>query len=344
MELASVVSGATISEPWPLAACEPGAPVRLGLLLNPNARALRKAEAVRALRESAGGAQVAVTGSAGEVAGAVERMVRSGVNVLAVAGGDGALHFALQGLIRPEARWPGRLLVLPGGTLNIVARELGSGAQAAGALGAFVRRWQGSTFGALPTRRVPVLRVESEEVGVRHGFIFGSESVKNSLELYDQFGGGYEGLSRFLFEVGRGYLLNTPLWQQEKWRLDPPPFGLRVDEPGRSRTVPAYSAAIASTIDLAIGSGVVRTLRRKPGASGFFARIITETRTGPLIRMIPSLMRERPIDTVVDAPEAGSMHLHGAFTLDGECFGLSARAPATPKPLRVEAAGELAFV
>ncbi len=329
---------------WSPAACEPGAPVRVGLLVNPGARGLRREGAVRSLREAAGTAPVAVTSTVGEVPAAIERLMRAGVNVLAVAGGDGALHVALQSVIRGEARWPGRLLMLPGGTLNIVARELGAAAQVDSSLSSFVRCWQGRTFGALPARRVPTLRVVSEDVGTRHGFIFGSESVKNSLELYDRFGGGYEGLGRFLFEVGRGYLLETPLWQEEKWRLVPPPFGLRIDDARGPQHVPAYAAAIASTIDLAIGSGVIRTLRRRPDDTGFFARVITETRTGPLLRMIPSLMRARPLGAVVDAPEASALHLHGAFTLDGECFGASSRAPAVPRPLRVEAGGAVTFV
>lgn len=326
-----------------MAAFEPGAPVRVGLLVNPRARALRQGDGLQALREVAGPAQVVETASVNEVGEAVGRLVRSGVNVLAIAGGDGALHHALQGLVS-GARWPGRLLVLRGGTLNIVGRVLGPAIRPDEALGAFWWRWRGAPLGALPALRVPVLRVTGEGLGERYGFIFGSEMVKNALELYDRFGGGYEGLGKFLFEAGRGYLLHTPLWQQESWRLTPPPFGLDVDDGRGPRQVRAYSAAIACSVDLALGGGAVRALRRRPGDRGFFARVITETRTGPLLRMIPALMREAPVSAVVDVPEATSMRLHGAYTIDGECFGASSRAPQSPRPLRVEAAGEVSFI
>jgi hypothetical protein len=277
-----------------------------------------------------------------DLAPAVGRLWQAGVNVIAVAGGDGALHFVLQELLRHERRWPGVLLALQGGTLNIVARHVGSAASPAQQLADFLRR--ATVLGALKPRSLPLLRVEGGATPVRHGFIFGSEAVKNALEIYDDLGGGYGGLARFLFEVGRGYALNTPLWQRERWRLDPLPFGLQVQDAAGERSVPAYSAAIASTLDLAIAGGVIRTLRRRPEHRGFFARIITETRVGPLLRMIPALMRGGALPAVLDAPEATGLSLRGAFTLDGECFGASSRYPEVPDRLRVEEGGSVAVL
>ena len=330
--------------PWPAAAFEPSAPVRLGVLVNPRARLLRDPQARSLLRQAAPGALWAETGSLAELPQALDRLALGGVNVVAIAGGDGALHFLLHELLRRDPRWPGSVLVLQGGTLNIVARHLHPALAPAEQLAAFARGPGRGLLGALRPRRLPLLRVEGEGLEPRHGFIFGSEAVKNALELYDGFGGGYEGLSRFLFEVGRGYLLDTPLWRRESWRLDPPPFGLSLLDGAGERPVPAYSAAIACTLDLAIAGGAIRALRRAPGASGFFARVITETRTGPLLRMIPALMRGGPLRSVLDAPEATAMRLHGAFTLDGECFGASSRAPALPSPIRVAAGGHIAAV
>lgn len=296
------------------------------------------------MREATPGALWAETSAVGELPGAVENLLLAGANVIAVAGGDGALHFVLQELTRRGARWPGVLLPLQGGTLNIVARRLHPAQSPVEQLAGFPRGAGRGLFGALAPRQIPLLRVEGEATGTRHGFLFGSEAVKNALELYDGFGGGYEGLSRFLFEVGRGYLLNTPLWQREHWRLTPPPFGLSVADASRERAVEAYSAAIACTLDLEIAGGMIRTLRRPPEARGFFARIITETRTGPLLRMIPALMRGAPLPSVLDVPEATELRLHGAFTLDGECFGDSSRPPQRPAPLRVEAAGDISML
>lgn len=333
--------------PWPAAAFLPSAPVKLGLLVNPQARALRaRGEgALQGLFEAAGPAALGQrTQSANEVAPALTEMVRAGVNVLALAGGDGTLHHALNTLakIGQGALWPGTILLLRGGTLNIVARSLGPALDPAEALRAFVRDHGGRRLGELPARSVPLLRVQSEGLGDRRGFLFGSEMVKNALELYDQFGGGYEGLSKFLFEAARGYMFHTDLWKRESWRLTPHPVGLAAEAPGQRHEVSAYSAAIACSVDLVIGGGV-RAVSRRTGAPGFHARVITETRTGPLLRLIPSLMREGKPASVVDLPEATALDLHGAYTLDGECFGASTRAPGRPAPLSVSADGEQRF-
>ena len=333
--------------PWPAAAFLPSAPVKLGLLVNPHARALRARGDSAGLFEAAGPAHLGHrTHSAEEATPALAEMVRSGVNVLALAGGDGTLHHAINALTKlgQGTVWPGTILLLRGGTLNIVARSLGPAQDPAEALAAFVRDHGARRLGDLPTRRVPLLRVQGESLGDRRGFLFGSEMVKNALELYDQFGGGYEGLSKFLFEAARGYMFHTDLWKRESWRLTPLPVGLRLsDNAGPHREVSAYSAAIACSVDLVIGGGV-RAVSRRPGAPGFHARIITETRTGPLLRMIPSLMREGKPASVVDLPEATTLDLHGAYTLDGECFGASTRAPGRAAPLSVTADGEQRFV
>jgi Diacylglycerol kinase catalytic domain len=330
---------------WPAAAFDPAAPVRIGVLLNPRSRSFQRERSAGnlSLRDAAGPCSVvAETRDLAEIPGALARMARAGVNVLAVAGGDGALHHALQPLI--AARWPGRLLLLGGGTLNIVARTLGPSAPPQDTLAAFRARFGGATYGRLPRHDIPLLGVTAAGLGARYGFIFGSEMVKNAIEMYDQFGGGYEGLSRFLFEAGRGYLLRTELWKRERWRLEPPPLGLAVEGGGLRRAVPRYSAAIACTVDLTIGRGVIRALEGPAGHGRFSARVISETRTGALLSMIPDLMRGLPLDSVVDVPEAHAMRLHGSYTLDGECFGVSTRSPGRPPALTVEAAGRVSFI
>jgi hypothetical protein len=343
------------------------APIRLGLILNPAARSLRAGGqgALRALAEAAGeGAPVVETATRDEASLALRRLVLvERVNVLAVAGGDGTLHHTINALLalareRGAAGEPlatPRVLPLRGGTLNIIARGVSPTSDGpAASLGRLASSMRGAALSRVPTRRLPLLRVDGEGGGdARYGCIFGSEMVKNALELYDRFGGGYEGLSRFLFEAVRGYLFNTSLWKQEGWRLTPPPFGLHLHGPRQGllprsieaehappRPVPGYAAAVASTVDLTLGNGLVRTLRRAPHHDGFFARIITEARTGPLLKLIPALMREVKLDEVIDEPEARGIDLHGAFTLDGECYGQSSRAPEPPPPLRVRHADE----
>lgn len=320
--------------PWSQASFLPSAPVSLGLVGNPHARALRAHDGqivrdLKAVLPSELASRFRLTDSLDALGPTLLEHIRAGVNVLAVAGGDGTLHHTLNALasLGGGTPWPGTLLVLRGGTLNIVARSLGPMVEPAEALRAFAldRAFVGASYGDVPTKTVPMLSVRHETLGLRHGFLFGSEMVKNALEMYDQFGGGYGGLSRFLFEVARGFAFRGELWQRESWRLEPPSSGARViDDRGRETDVPRYSAAIACAVDLVINGGV-RAVHRAAGAQGFAAKIITETRTAKLLGMIPALMHEGSPKGVHDIAEASALTLRGSYTLDGECFGASAR-------------------
>lgn len=319
--------------PWSAESFVPGARVKLGFVGNPFARALREhdGQKIRDLRAAFSVDQCSrfrLTERLDALEPTLGELVRDGVNVLAVAGGDGTLHHTINALARlgGGAPWPGTLLVLRGGTLNIISRTLGPTLDPAEALRAFVleRAREGAVVGELATRRVPLLSIDHGELGRRFGFVFGTEMVKNALEMYDQFGGGYSGLSRFMFEVARGFAFRGELWQKERWRLDPPATGVSADEATRTLDAPTYAAAIACSVDLVINGGV-RAVRRAPGARGFYARVITETRTTQLLKMIPSLMSEGKPAGVVDLPEASRLAVRGSYTVDGECFGSSSR-------------------
>lgn len=317
----------------------------MGVLVNPRARRLGT-DQLRELKHAAGPeTSVLETGSVDDVAPALSRLMQTGVNVLAVAGGDGTLNHALHGISTPA--WPGAWMLLGGGTLNIVARRIGAPVSPIRAIAAMRERYAGKCFAEVDRERVPLLAVHSAGQRPRHGFVFGSEMVKNALELYDQFGGGYSGLSKFLFEVGRGYTFGSALWRAESWRLTPPANGLSLASSTENRQIPTYSAAIASTVDLAIAEGTLRALVRRSGhhpPKGFCARVIEETRTGSLIGLIPTLLRGGHHAKVVDMEEAHTMQLHGAYTLDGECFGKSTRAGEPTVPIVVQAAGSIGVV
>lgn len=328
------------SAPWSAASFRPGAPVELGFVGNPRARALREhdGQKLRDLRAAFSVDQCSrfhLTESLGALDGSLAELVRGGVNVLAVAGGDGTLHHTLNALAKlgGGTPWPGTVLVLRGGTLNIISRTLGPALDPAEALRTFVqsRVETGTALGALATKQVPLLSIDHADLGRRYGFIFGSEMVKNALEMYDQFGGGYSGLSRFMFEVARGFAFRGELWQKERWRLDPPTTGAELDDGAGTFSTPTYAAAIACAVDLVINGGV-RAVRRAPHARGFYARVVTETRTTQLLKMIPSLMSEGHPAGVVDFAEATRLSVRGSYTIDGECFGASARERRGPAP------------
>lgn len=105
--------------------------MHIGIVVNPQARHAADPglpERLGALCRRAGvGATVLRTGSPSEVASAVAQLVAERADVLCSCGGDGTLLSTVTALVRatpPGAPLP-RLLLLPGGTMNTVAKNVG---------------------------------------------------------------------------------------------------------------------------------------------------------------------------------------------------------------------------
>lgn len=271
-----------------------------------------------------------------------------GVNVLALNGGDGTLHLGVNRLVAMAEEIEAqtgesvplpRLLFLNGGTLNIVARASGSKGNPITTVRSFVKLAEGKRLGELPTRALNALRVDDSEQGTRYGFVFGSEIVANALEMYTMFGEGYVGLARFFTELLAGITLNTRLWQEHGWKLEPPTTRISIDE----ISYPRYLAAVAVTIDLSILKGVIRAMRGSEDGQGFPVKLMLETDPAKVVRSIPHLMFERPHDAVCDVPDASRLVMTGGYTLDGEVFldrtprGLRRRIEVTRAPFQVHA-------
>lgn len=327
------------------------AAVRVGLLLNGQAAEGRAAtlRGLAALLPEP--ADFAATRSLAELPDALGRLlVERGVNVLAVVGGDGTVHHAVNALLaleRQSAAANGpialpRLLLLGGGTLNIVARTLGVHGRPRRRLRHFLRYFQNARLSRVPGRGLPSLVVRCADQPPRHGFVFGSEVLFHAISLYVAFGAGYGGLARFLFELSRGITVGSALWRREGWRLGP--FGLPLTIDGA--TFEPYTAVVASTVDLTLAVGGVRAIRRPLGAPGFFAKAIVECDPRRVMAMIPALMRERGHPGVVDRPFADAMELFGPYTLDGELFDAEhgqgrAQLTVTTGPVLAAVPGEL---
>lgn len=317
--------------------CAPEAPVRLGIISNPfsrtNARTRLNDRILPRFLPNRGDA--IDTRTVEDFDHAVQRLLfERGVNVLGLNGGDGTLHLAVNRLIalaeatleRTGETFPlPRLLFLNGGTLNIVSRAAGTKGNPVRTVRAFLKGSRGRTLGQIGLSELPLLRVEtvSAKPGhrdrtrvVRYGFVFGSEVVANALEMYAMFGEGYAGLARFLVELICGYTLNTRLWQEHGWKLDPPSSPVSVDHV----TWPHYVGGVATTIDLSILKGVLTAIRVEPASAGFSAKLILETNTGRIIRMIPRLMFHLPHPQAPELAESSRLVTHGGYTLDGEVF------------------------
>lgn len=90
-------------------------------MLNPQARGARLGHLDQVLSRVANGASVRVTSAAGEAEVLAREAARSGFRTVVAAGGDGTINEVVRGLVGTEAR----LGVLPLGTANVFARELG---------------------------------------------------------------------------------------------------------------------------------------------------------------------------------------------------------------------------
>jgi diacylglycerol kinase (ATP) len=328
-----------------LAACRPHAPVEVGLIVNPRARRLRGRRARTRLSELLPAEAVMQTRDLASLRRALATLlVERAVNVLAIAGGDGTVHHTINALLElneEASRHAGqplplpRLLLLNGGTLNIVGRTMQVRGPPERRLKRFLRAFDGALFRQVPARRMPMMLVQCGTERPRYGFVFGSEVLHHSIELYTRFGAGYSGLSRFLFELSRGALTGSDLWRDESWKLGPFGMPLRVD----SRTYPTYAAVVASTVDLTLAIGRIRAIRRHELAPGFFAKVITETQASRVVKLIPALVSEAPATGISDHPTAISMSLHGPITLDGEVFGDTA-LPRERLPVEVTVASQ----
>jgi YegS/Rv2252/BmrU family lipid kinase len=95
------------------------------IIFNPTARGERAQARLRQLRGLAGDATFLPTTEAGHAVALAEQAAQEGCGTMVAAGGDGTINEVVNGLMRVPADARPRLGVVPLGTANVYARELG---------------------------------------------------------------------------------------------------------------------------------------------------------------------------------------------------------------------------
>lgn len=253
------------------------------------------------------------------IAGATRRALDGGSEILVVNGGDGSVQTVLTAMLRaPLARLP-LLAVLPGGTTNTTARNVGYGSDP---LAALERLLDESARGIVAGRveRRPVVCAELPE-GPQYAMMFGAGAVYDGIVLARNqlASAGVRG------QLGGGVVLATFLTNVLMGRAGTmfPPLAAAVRLDGEPLPPTRYFGMLVSTMDRQF-LGVSPYWGTGPGPLRFSAM---RERPQHLARAIVPALRGRPSPWL--APEHGyrshnvdeiELAFDGGFTLDGELF------------------------
>ncbi|MBX3501119.1 MAG: hypothetical protein KF889_16890 [Alphaproteobacteria bacterium] len=304
---------------------------RLGVLLNRfggrDRRALRRLQA--ALTEAGGRVVVRQSESARRCGDALESLLAEDVAALAVAGGDGTVHHAITYLLnRPRGAPLPPLAILPTGTTNVAAHDIGASMSATRELRALLDRILHRRESAgLMSRHTMAVRI-GDEAAPRHSLMGGAAGVyqgtvliRRRLRRLGARGalGPIAGMARM---IGPLVLGRNPIQ----------PVAVAIAADGSSLPAVPYIAVLLSTLH-----------SLSPGVSPFWGRgagvlRLTLVRESPrcFARAVwPALQGRQGAATT---PENGyvslnadalQIRMNGGFVLDGEILELSEDRPMT---------------
>jgi hypothetical protein len=314
---------------------------RLGVLLNRfggrDRRALRGLRA--ALGEAGDRVVVRESESARRCGDALDALLGEGVVAIAVAGGDGTLHHAITWLLNraPGARLP-PLAILPTGTTNVAAHDIGTSMSPARELSALLERIRRDRLpSGLVPRHTMAVRVgdgatpRHSLMGGAAGIYQGTVLIRRQLRRWGARGalGPLAGMARM---IGPLLIGRNPIQ----------PVAAAIGADGTPLPPARYLAILLSTLH-SLSPGVTPFWGSGPGALR-----LTLVREEPrrFARAIWPALRGRP--DAVATPDNGyislnagalEIRMNGGFVLDGEILELR-----EDQPLSVTAGPELLFL
>ena len=310
---------------------------RLGVLLNRfggrDRRALRRLRV--ALAEAGDRVVVRESESARRCGGALEALLDENVVAIAVAGGDGTLHHAITYLLNraPGGRLP-PLAILPTGTTNVVAHDIGVKMSPAGELRALLDRIDSDHLtSGLVTRRAMAVRIGDASAS-RYGLIGGGAGVyqgtvliRRHLRRWGARGalGPIAGMARMIGPLLIGQNPITPI-AADIASLPPARYLLIL-----LSTLHSLSPGVTPFWGTGPGSLRLTLVREQPRR---FARAIW-----PALRGRPGTLTTPENGYISLNTDEIEIRMNGGFVFDGEILELSA-----DQPVRVATGPELVFL
>ncbi len=221
------------------------------------------------------------------LAAAVASLRAAGVDTLAINGGDGTNHRVLTAAAEAWGAAPlPRLLVLRGGTMNVVAANHGLAGDPAAILSAELARRRAGRPVVVAER--DLLRVEADGQPPRYGFLFGTGAAVTFLERFDA--------SRLRSPAGAWLLLARAALSalvngrqaRALMRREP----LRIEADGDEWPDQTYFTVLAGTVP-SLGLGM-RALARCEEQPGFFHAVGVHGSLPQVARLLPRVHRGAP--------------------------------------------------
>lgn len=307
----------------------------VGLLINPHSgKRAGKGERLVALLERSR-IPVAVLNNFSSLRNTLTNFAASGVEILAVSAGDGTIQAILTeiGEHNPFPAMP-TLLLLPHGTANMTASDLGIGAKGLPAIAELLNNRD--RLNSLPRQKRPTLRVVNPADGrVRHGMFVGAGAVYTGTRFCQDamHRAGVKG--DWAIAATMAVMIAGAVFGRRKAAEDARiarPYPMRMTSEGKERASGRYLLTLATTLDkLVLGS--------RPFWGGKTAPIRATALPFPVSNMLrwvwPTLYgsenRDMPPGSVSFCGRALEIWSSTPFVIDGEFFD-----PPRSGPLRIE--------
>lgn len=289
----------------------------IGIITNPHSRRNRRfPEQMRRLAYVLGdNDSYELTNKIDDVRTVAERFKQSGIDILALNGGDGTNHVTLSTFIEVYGDTPlPKITFLRGGTMNTISDAIGIKGTPSRLLANLVENYY--TGVPFETTERDMLKI-TDETGTRYGFIFGNGIVSNFLELY--YGTGHPSPSTAAVLVAKT-IASIPLGGKMA-RDVVKPFRASLQFENEKWDERDYTTVIASTIDQ-IGMGFRPFIRceEKPHSFHLLAFMATPL---DMVSLLPSIrlglpLPEEKVRSRVSANTIFKSNEPIVYTIDGD--------------------------